>query len=68
MAAPIQLAAPRVPTAFAAAARGSLPADQEAMLPALVLGDTSALSADTTAQFRAAGLTHLTVCLTHGKV
>ena len=30
------------------------------MLPALVLGDTSALSADTTAQFRASGLTHLT--------
>ena len=37
-----------------------MPADQAAMLPALVLGDTSALSADTTAQFRAAGLTHLT--------
>jgi competence protein ComEC len=30
------------------------------MLPALVLGDTSALSADTMAQFRASGLTHLT--------
>ena len=30
------------------------------MLPALVLGDTSALSADTTAEFRTSGLTHLT--------
>jgi competence protein ComEC len=30
------------------------------MLPALVLGDTSTVSADTTAQFRASGLTHLT--------
>jgi competence protein ComEC len=30
------------------------------MLPALVLGDTSALSQQTTADFRASGLTHLT--------
>jgi competence protein ComEC len=59
-AAPIQRAGQRVRSAFAAAARDVLPADQAAMLPALVLGDTSALSADTTAQFRAAGLTHLT--------
>ena len=59
-AAPIQRAGQRVRSAFAAAARDALPADQAAMLPALVLGDTSALSADTTAQFRASGLTHLT--------
>ena len=30
------------------------------MLPALVLGDTSALTGETTAEFRASGLTHLT--------
>jgi len=59
-AAPIQRAAQRVRTAFATAARGSLPADQAAMLPALVLGDTSALTGQTTAEFRASGLTHLT--------
>ncbi len=59
-AAPIQQAAQRVRTAFAAAARGSLPADQAAMLPALVLGDTSALTGETTSEFRASGLTHLT--------
>lgn len=45
---------------FADAARGALPADQAAMLPALVLGDTSALSQQTTAEFRTSGLTHLT--------
>src|SRR4029077_14892132 len=33
---------------------------QAAMLPALVLGDTSAVSAATTTDFRTAGLTHLT--------
>ncbi len=59
-AAPIQRAAQRVRSEFATAARASLPVDQAAMLPALVLGDTSALSADTTAQFRSSGLTHLT--------
>ncbi len=59
-AAPIQRAAQRVRTAFATAARWSLPADQAAMLPALVLGDTSALTGETTAEFRASGLTHLT--------
>ena len=59
-AASIQRAGQRVRSAFAAAARDSLPADQAAMLPALVLGDTSALSSDTTARFRASGLTHLT--------
>jgi competence protein ComEC len=46
--------------AFADAARGALPADQAAMLPALVLGDTSALPQQTTAEFRTSGLTHLT--------
>ena len=59
-AAPIQRAGQRVRSAFASSARDALPADQAAMLPALVLGDTSALSADTTAQFRVEGLTHLT--------
>ena len=59
-ASPIQRAGEQVRTSFATAARAVLPADQAAMLPALVLSDTSALSADTTAQFRASGLTHLT--------
>ncbi len=59
-AASIQRAAQRVRTDFATAARGSLPADQAAMLPALVLGDTAALTGETTEQFRASGLTHLT--------
>jgi len=45
---------------FADAARAALPADQAALLPALVLGDTAMLSAQTVADFRAAGLTHLT--------
>ena len=45
---------------FADAARGALPGDQAAMLPALVLGDTSALPQQTTAEFRTSGLTHLT--------
>jgi len=59
-AAPIQRAAQRVRTAFAATARSALPADQAAMLPALVLGDTSALTGQTTDEFKTAGLTHLT--------
>ncbi|OBK77301.1 competence protein [Mycobacterium sp. 1274761.0] len=59
-AAPIQRAGQAVRTAFATTARSVLPVDQAAMLPALVLGDTSALSSDTTAQFRTSGLTHLT--------
>jgi competence protein ComEC len=45
---------------FAAAARDVLPGGQAAMLPALVLGDTSAVPAAVTAEFRTAGLTHLT--------
>jgi competence protein ComEC len=44
---------------FAAAAREVLPGDQAAILPALALGDTSAVTAATAADFRAAGLTHL---------
>jgi competence protein ComEC len=45
---------------FADAARAVLPVDQAAMLPALVLGDTSTVTGQTTQEFRAAGLTHLT--------
>ncbi|UXA16407.1 ComEC/Rec2 family competence protein [Mycobacterium sp. SMC-4] len=59
-AAPVMQVAHAVRTAFTDSARSVLPADQAAMLPALVLGDTSTVSAATTAQFRAAGLTHLT--------
>lgn len=44
---------------FVQAARNTLPADQAAVLPALVLGDTSALDERTTEMFRNAGLTHL---------
>jgi competence protein ComEC len=56
----VQRAAHAVRTRFAAAAREALPAEQAAMLPALVLGDTAAVSADTSRDFRAAGMTHLT--------
>ena len=56
----VQRAAEGVRAAFADAARGALPTDQAATLPALVLGDTSAVSPQTTAEFRASGLTHLT--------
>jgi competence protein ComEC len=59
-AAPVHRMAQHVRTGFADAARGVLPVDQAAMLPALVLGDTAAVPPDTTADFRAAGLTHLT--------
>lgn len=45
---------------FAETARRVLPADQSAMLPALVLGDMSAVTATTAADFKIAGLTHLT--------
>lgn len=45
---------------FAAVARETLPADQAAVLPGLVLGDTAAVPTATTADFRTAGLTHLT--------
>lgn len=55
-----QRAAGSLRAGFAAAARDTLPADRAAMLPALVLGDMSAVTDVTAAQFRAAGLTHLT--------
>lgn len=47
-------------SAFAETARRVLPAEQSAMLPALVLGDMSAVTATTAADFKIAGLTHLT--------
>lgn len=56
----LQDAARAVRERFAAAAREALPTDQAAILPGLVLGDTSAVAAATTADFRSAGLTHLT--------
>lgn len=59
-ASPIQRAARAVRTRFAETARSVLPVDQAAVLPGLVLGDTSAVTPITTAQFRTAGLTHLT--------
>jgi competence protein ComEC len=55
-----QRAAHAVRSRFAAAVRDTLPADQAAMLPALVLGDTSAVTAETGRDFRTAGMTHLT--------
>jgi competence protein ComEC len=57
---PVYRAAHAVRTGFAASARQVLPADQAAMLPGLVLGDTSTVSPVTSREFRAAGLTHLT--------
>ncbi|WP_197374881.1 ComEC/Rec2 family competence protein [Mycolicibacterium baixiangningiae] len=59
-AAPVHRVAQHIRTEFAGAARGVLPSEQAAMLPALVLGDTAAVPADTIADFRSAGLTHLT--------
>jgi len=56
----VQRAARAVRQDFAAAAQQALPADQAALLPALVLGDTTAVTAGTTEEFRTAGLTHLT--------
>jgi competence protein ComEC len=56
----VQRAAHTVRARFVAAVRGVLPPDQAAMLPALVLGDTSAVAAQTGREFRAAGMTHLT--------
>ncbi|MGU3499729.1 ComEC/Rec2 family competence protein [Mycobacterium sp. C31M] len=50
----------RIRGEFATAARQVLPADQAAMLPALVLGDTSAVPPTTAADFKTSGLTHLT--------
>ncbi|MCI4675235.1 ComEC/Rec2 family competence protein [Candidatus Mycolicibacterium alkanivorans] len=56
----VQRAAQSVRSRFTATALDVLPADQAAMLPGLVLGDTSSVPPATTAQFRTAGLTHLT--------
>lgn len=56
----VQAMAQSVRVGFTEAARGTLPADQAAMLPALVLGDTSTVPGRTTDDFRTAGLTHLT--------
>lgn len=50
----------RIRADFAEAAREALPVDQSAMLPALVLGDMSAVTATTADDFKIAGLTHLT--------
>nr|WP_308124007.1 ComEC/Rec2 family competence protein [Mycolicibacterium xanthum] len=58
--APVQRAAQHVRASFAQVSRLVLPAEQAAVLPALVLGDTSTVPAHTTAEFRRAGLTHLT--------
>ncbi|OMC28244.1 competence protein [Mycobacterium colombiense] len=55
----VQRAAHGVRSRFAAAVRDTLPGEQAAMLPALVLGDTSAVASDTSRDFRAAGMTHL---------
>ena len=57
---PLNRAAYAVRAGFADAARRVLPADQAAMLPALVLGDMSTVSPITNQEFRTAGLTHLT--------
>ena len=56
---PLYRAAHAVRAAFAATARRVLPVDQAAMLPALVLGDTSMVTPVTSQEFRTAGLTHL---------
>jgi competence protein ComEC len=56
----VQRAAHAMRMRFAAGARDALPAAQGAMLPALVLGDTSAVTAEVGREFRAAGMTHLT--------
>lgn len=59
-AAPIHRAAHGLRTEFADAARLALAADPAAMLPALVLGDTTAVPARIAGEFRASGLAHLT--------
>ncbi|QZA09212.1 ComEC/Rec2 family competence protein [Mycolicibacter heraklionensis] len=56
---PVARAAHRVRARFAIVAARALPDEQARMLPALVLGDTSAITAATGRDFRAAGLTHL---------
>lgn len=56
---PLDRAAHDVRCRFTAATRAALPGEQAALLPALVLGDTSALSGTANREFKAAGLTHL---------
>lgn len=56
----VQRAAQHLRIRFADAARTVLPPEQAALLPALVLGDTSALPPPIVGDFRTAGLTHLT--------
>lgn len=66
--APIEVRAPPIHQRWAselraglvAVAADALPADAAGLLPALVVGDISGLSEDLVADFRAAGLTHLT--------
>ncbi len=55
----VQRIAHSVRSRFAAAVRDVLPTGQAEMLPALVLGDTSAVTSETSRDFRAAGMTHL---------
>lgn len=55
----MQRAAYSVRSRFTAAAREVLPADQAAMMPALVLGDTAEIGRATRDEFRIAGMTHL---------
>jgi len=57
---PLNRAAYAVRAGFADAAHRVLPADQAAMLPALVLGDMSTVTPVAGQEFRTAGLTHLT--------
>lgn len=56
----IHRAAHRIRDRFAQSSRLMLPADQAAMVPALVLGDTSTVSGKTVNDFRTSGLAHLT--------
>lgn len=56
----VQRIAATVRRDFAETARAVLPSEQAAMLPALTLGDTSAVAQTTVADFRTAGLAHLT--------
>jgi competence protein ComEC len=56
---PAQRAAHTVRTRFAAVASQVLPGEQARMLPALVLGDTSAVTATTSREFRDSNLMHL---------
>ncbi|BBY90176.1 ComEC/Rec2-like protein [Mycolicibacterium tokaiense] len=57
---PVQRGAQRLRSRLAEAGRTVLPAEAAALLPALVLGDTSMLPPELVTDFRTAGLTHLT--------